>query len=50
MMSQLFKELYDATIQQIEAVERLSKHYGLLNSQDYLEFQDNLNRLSLDNY
>ena len=46
----MMKELYNATIKQIEAVEKLAKHYGLLNSQDYLEFQDRLNKLSLDNY
>lgn len=42
----MMNELYEATIQQIEAVQRLVKHYELENSQDYLDFQDKLNKLS----
>lgn len=42
------KELYESIIKMITATESLVKQYNLLDSQDYLNFKDELNRLSLD--
>lgn len=50
MKNQLFKELYEATIQQIEIVKKISIEYNMLNEDEYLEFQTRLNELSLDDY
>lgn len=50
MTQKLFKELYEATIQQIEVVKKLSIEYNMLNEDEYLEFQTRLNELSLDDY
>jgi hypothetical protein len=50
MKNQLFKELYEATIQQIEIVKKISIEYDMLNEDEYLEFQTRLNELSLDDY
>ena len=58
MKNQLFKELYEATIQQIEIVniqqieivKKMSIEYDMLNEDEYLEFQTRLNELSLDDY
>ena len=50
MKNQLFKELYKATIQQIEIVKKISIEYDMLNEDEYLEFQTRLNELSLDDY
>lgn len=50
MKRQLFKELYEATIQQIEIVKKISIEYDMLNEDEYLEFQTRLNELSLDDY
>lgn len=44
----LFKQLYDSIIKQIEAVENLSIEYDMLDSQEYLNYKDKLNKLSLD--
>lgn len=50
MIQELFKELYEATIQQIELAKKLSVEYGMLNKSEYLDFQTKLNELSLDDY
>ena len=50
MRKELFKELYEATIQQIEIVKRISIEYDMLNEDEYLDFQTKLNELSLDDY
>ena len=50
MKKELFKELYEATIQQIEIVKRISIEYDMLNEDEYLDFQTKLNELSLDDY
>lgn len=50
MSKELFKELYEATIQQIEIVKKLSIEYDMLNEDEYLDFQTKLNELSLDDY
>ena len=50
MKNQLFIELYEATIQQIEIVKKISIEYDMLNEDEYLEFQTRLNELSLDDY
>lgn len=44
----LFAELYEATIQQIKAIRRLTIEYDMLNEQEWINFQDELNKLSLD--
>lgn len=44
----LFKELYEVTIQQIKLVRKLSIEYDMLNEQEWINFQDELNKLSLD--
>lgn len=50
MRKELFKELYEATIQQIEIVKKMSVEYNMLNEDEYLDFQTKLNELSLDDY
>lgn len=50
MTQKLFKELYEATIHQIEIVKKLSIEYNMLNEDEYLDFQTKLNELSLDDY
>ena len=50
MTQKLFKELYEATIQKIEILKKLSIEYNMLNEDEYLDFQTKLNELSLDDY
>jgi len=47
MKDKLYK-LYELTIKQIEEVEALSKICNMLDDQKYLDWKDNLNRLSID--
>ena len=42
------KELYELVIRMIKTIESLAQEYNLLDSQDYLNFKDTLNSLSLD--
>ena len=44
----LFHQLYEANIKMIEAIENLSIEYDMLDEQDYLDWKDTLNKLSLD--
>lgn len=48
MRTELFKQLYQANIDEIKAIEQLSIDYNMLDSQEFLEYQDKLNELSLD--
>lgn len=44
----LFHQLYEANIKEIEAIENLSIEYDMLDEQDYLNWKDTLNKYSLD--
>lgn len=46
--SYLIKELCDSIIEQINIVENLFIEYNMLDSQEYLNFKDKLNELSID--
>ena len=48
MMNKFFKDLYQANIDVIKAIERLSKDNNMLDTQEYLDWKDELNALSLD--
>lgn len=48
MNKKLLKELYEATIQQIQAIKNLTIEYDMLNEQEWINFQDKLNELSID--
>ena len=47
-MKKLFKDLYQTNIEEIKAIEALSENYNMLDSQEYLDWKDNLNKLSID--
>lgn len=47
-MNELFRELYEATIQQIQAIKNLTIEYDMLNKQEWIDFQDKLNEFSID--
>ena len=44
----LFHQLYEANIKEIEAIERLSLEYDMLDQEEYLNWKDILNKHSLD--
>lgn len=44
----MLNNLYDLLIQLIKETQELSRKFDLLNSQEFLDFQDNLNELSID--
>ena len=44
----LFRQLYEANINEIKAIEQLSIDYDMLDNGYYLEWHDQLNKLSLD--
>lgn len=46
-MNNLLKELYKANIQETTAIRELAINYNQTNSQDFIEWQDKLNDLSL---
>lgn len=48
MNTKLFKELYDANIAEIEAIEQLSIDHNMLDNGYYLSWKDKLNRFSID--
>ena len=48
MNTKLFKDLYQANIDEIKAIEQLSIDYNMLDTQEYLLWKDTLNSLSLD--
>ena len=47
-MKKLFKDLYRANIDEIKAIEHLSEIHDMLDTQEYLNWKDTLNKLSLD--
>lgn len=43
----MWKELFKAHIDEAEAIYRLAKEYEMLDSQEFLDWQDELNRISV---
>ena len=48
MDTKLFKDLYQANIDEIKAIEQLSIDHNMLDNGYYLAWKDKLNALSLD--
>ena len=48
MDTKLFKDLYQANIDEIKAIEQLSIDHNMLDNGYYLTWKDNLNKLSID--
>lgn len=48
MRTKLFKQLYQANIDEIKAIEQLSIDHNMLDNEYYLVWKDNLNKLSID--
>ena len=47
-MKNLFKQLYEANIQEIKAIRNLAIEYDMLNEQETLDWLDEMNKLSID--
>ena len=47
MNEELWKELFKAHIDAAKAIDRLAREYNMENSQDYLNWQDALNEISV---
>lgn len=47
-MNKLLCQLYETSIKMLQIIEKLSIENGMLDTQEYLTFQDSLNALSLD--
>ena len=48
MDTKLFRDLYQANIDEIKAIEQLSIDHHMLDNGYYLAWKDKLNQLSLD--
>lgn len=48
MRTELFKDLYQANIDEIKAIEQLSIDHNMLDNGYYLYWKDMLNKYSLD--
>ena len=48
MDTKLFRDLYQANIDEIKAIEQLSIDHNMLDNGYYLTWKDNLNKLSID--
>lgn len=48
MRTDLFRQLYEANIDEIKAIEQLSIDHNMLDNGYYLYWKDSLNKLSLD--
>ena len=48
MDTKLFRDLYQANIDEIKAIEQLSIDHNMLDNGYYLAWKDNLNKLSID--
>ena len=48
MDTKLFKDLYQANIDEIKAIEQLSIDHNMLDNGYYLNWKDKINKLSLD--
>lgn len=46
--NEYFRQLYEANIQMIDAIEKLSIEYDMLDEQEYLDWKDKLNEYSID--
>lgn len=47
MEEKLWKELFKAHIDEAKAIDRLVREYDMENSQEYLNWQDELNEISV---
>lgn len=47
MTKDLWKELFKANIDEANAIYRLAQDYNMLNEQEFLDWQDKLNELSV---
>lgn len=47
MTEELWKELFKAHLDMAETICRLSKEYDILDSQEFLDWQDKLNEISV---
>lgn len=47
MYNDLWKELFKAHLDEAEAIYRLVREYDMGNSQEYLDWQDKLNEISM---
>jgi hypothetical protein len=48
MRTEIFRDLYQANIDEIKAIEELSIDHNMLDNGYYLHWKDELNKLSLD--
>ena len=48
MRTDLFRQLYEANIDEIKAIEQLSIDHNMLDNGYYLAWKDKLNKYSLD--
>ena len=48
MRTDLFRQLYEANIDEIKAIEQLSIDHNMLDNGYYLNWKDQLNRYSMD--
>lgn len=48
MKNKLFCQLYETSIKLLEVIDNLSIEEDMLDEQDYLNWKDNLNKLSID--
>lgn len=49
MRTELFRDLYQANIDEIKAIEQLSIDHNMLDNGYYLNWKNEINKLSLDN-
>ena len=47
MTQDLWNELFKAHIDEAEAIYRLAQDYNMLNEQEFLDWQDKLNEISV---
>lgn len=48
MRTELFRQLYEANIDEIKAIEQLSIDHNMLDNGYYLNWKDQLNHYSMD--
>lgn len=48
-MKDTIKELYKSSLQMTQATYNLAKLYNLTNTQEFLDWQDELNKISVNN-
>lgn len=48
MRTEVFRDLYKANIDEIKAIEQLSIDHNMLDNEYYLNWKNELNKLSLD--